>query len=452
MSKLTNRVIACVTVFCMLLSVSAFAGGGYGKGKKKVGFFAKIGAAIKTAAHKAATAVKNAANKAKTAVKNTANKAATAVKNAAIKTKESIKAGAKKVGMGIKTAGAKVSNALHDSSTWVKQKVTGHKNRTWVCGHYDKNGKWTSGHWRKVEDTATGKPNNSPVQGNSPSQSGDFGQSNESAQSGDYGQSSDAGQGSEYAGGDYGQSGDAGQGSEEAAPAEESPAEEAAPVESGDAVANEGNGEASPEDPVLPDFSDNESATFDDNTQSQEPAEQNAQTAEEQAQENIEETSLASEEASQESDQSSQAVQQGESEMAAQYKKDTQISLRTLGGLMDDLLVQSRSITEFKKTAKPGMSFSVEAQESVNSTYEAREKDAKLLAKVVAWDLQNNNGESGKYFTFFKYRMKGTNEEQRKLINDVIEQVRSSIKHGEGHADKASKELYQQRLNEIANY
>ena len=77
-----TKTIALVTMLCMLLSTNVMAGPG-GK-PKKMGFFAKVGKAIKKATHKAATAVKNAAKKTgeaiKTAAKKTSKSAETKVK------------------------------------------------------------------------------------------------------------------------------------------------------------------------------------------------------------------------------------------------------------------------------------------------------------------------------------------------------------------------------------
>ncbi|MFA6749613.1 MAG: hypothetical protein WCS82_07030, partial [Candidatus Riflebacteria bacterium] len=130
MSKPLSKIIALVTVFAMLFSADAYAGKGSQKyGKQKQGFFCKVGAAIKKASQKAAKAVKTAAKKTGKAIKNAAVKTGKAIKNAAVKT-----------GQAIKTGGAKISNAAHDSAVWAKQKITGKKNKTWVCGHYDKNG------------------------------------------------------------------------------------------------------------------------------------------------------------------------------------------------------------------------------------------------------------------------------------------------------------------------
>ena len=151
MSKPWTKTIAIVAMLCLVLTADVFAGPGSGAKPKKVGFFAKIGKAIKKASHKAAVAVKKAAEKA-------ANAAKTAVK---------------KTGMAIKTAGAKIVNAGMDTGVWAKQKLTGKKNKVWVCGHYDKNGKWIKGHWRKLNAS---KPNggNTANQGNYADQ-GSFG-------------------------------------------------------------------------------------------------------------------------------------------------------------------------------------------------------------------------------------------------------------------------------------
>ena len=158
-----------------------------------------------------------------------------------------------------------------DTGVWAKQKLTGKKNKVWVCGHYDKNGKWIKGHWRKLNSS---KPSggNTANQGNYSDQGsyGDSGsdQSSESPSNGDEGLSGD---GNSY---------------EESA---ETP------------VAGD--------DPVLPEI----------------PAEENT-----------------------ESEQSEQATQEsGEAEQGKEFSYDTEVSMRTMGMLMDDIVKQSKSINTF---------------------------------------------------------------------------------------------------------
>ena len=382
MSKSWTKTIAIVAMLCMLLSTDVFAGPGSSGGKKKMGFFAKIGKAIKQASHKAATAVKNAAHKTATAIKNTAVKAGQAVKNAAIKT-----------GHAIKTAGAKMVNGVMDTGVWAKQKLIGKKNKVWVCGHYDKNGKWTKGHWRKL---SAGKPSaggNTADQGNYADQSS----------AADQGNTTD--QGSEM------------------------PAENTDAGMSGDGVSNEASDmPVAGEDPALPEM------TGDDFSQ---PAEQSEQTSQESAQ----------------SEQAEQTEQSGEAAQGADFNLEQNVSMRTMGMLMDDIVKQSQSITNFKRSANPNISYSVEVQEDINTTYAEREDDAALLVRVIVWDLQRNNGESGKYFSFFLSRMQKLTPESRKLIQDVTNQVREGIVHGSNNvATEEEKAVYNKRLAEMANY
>ena len=377
MSKSWTKTIALVAMLCMVLSTTdVFAGPGASGSKKKVGFFAKIGKAIKKASHKAAVAVKKAATK-------TAN---------------AIKTGVKKVGMGIKTAGAKVVNGIMDTGVWAKQKLLNKKNKVWVCGHYDKNGKYIKGHWRKLN---SGKPS---AGGNTASQS---------AGGDDYS--------SDYpSNDDQGLSGDGNSYEENSAPAEEAPvAAEEAPVAG--------------EDPVLPELPAEEPAEPAQNDSSSQESEQSNQSNQE------------SEQCSQES---SQTAQSGE-----EFSFDTEVSMRTMGMLMDDIIAQSKSINEFKKTAKSNISYSVEVSEDVNTTYESREDDAGLLSRVVVWDLQVNNGTAGKYYNFFLNRMKTLDPQSRALVKDVVIDIRSGIVHGSNNAStEEEKSAYAKRLAEIANY
>ena len=113
MSKSWTKTAALVAMLCMILSTTdVYAGPG--SGKKQMGFFAKVGNAIKKASHKAAMAVKKAATKTATAIKN------------------GVKTVAKKVEMGIKTAGAKVTNGIMDTGVWAKQKLFGKKNKVFM--------------------------------------------------------------------------------------------------------------------------------------------------------------------------------------------------------------------------------------------------------------------------------------------------------------------------------
>jgi len=44
-----------------------------------------------------------------------------------------------------------VQNKVMDAGTSVKKAVCGKKDKTFVKGHYDKNGKHVKGHWRNLE-------------------------------------------------------------------------------------------------------------------------------------------------------------------------------------------------------------------------------------------------------------------------------------------------------------
>lgn len=380
MSQSLRKTIAVVAMLCMILSTDAFAGPGAsgGKQKQKMGFFAKIGKAIKTAT-----------NKAKMAVKKAAQKTAKAVKDVAQKTGNAIKTAAKKTGMAIKTAGAKIVNAGMDTGVWAKQKLLGKKNKVWVCGHYDKNGKWIKGHWRKLNSGKPGKPGN--------------GGGNYADQSNGGGDSSDMPSDNSGAAGDNGSNGDE------------------APVAS--------------EDPVLPEL------PSDDNSQS-------AQSEQSEQSDQSDQTSQDSEQTSQTSDQTSQS-----SDQAAQFSFDKEISMRTMGMLMDDIVKQSKSINRFKRTAKNNIAYSVEVQSDVNTTYEVREDDAGLLARVVAWDIQTHNGEGGKYYNFFINKMKTMDPKNRALIKDVVVQIRAAVVHGSNNAaSEEEKAMYSNRLAELASY
>lgn len=88
------------------------------------------------------------------------------------KAKETTVAG----GRAVRKTGAAVNNKVKDGYVAIKQKVTGHKDKTWVKGHYRNSGKdkvWVKGHWRVVADNHPGS-SQGPSQGTSqgPGQSG----------------------------------------------------------------------------------------------------------------------------------------------------------------------------------------------------------------------------------------------------------------------------------------
>lgn len=67
-----------------------------------------------------------------------------------------------RIGRAIRHAGDHVKNWVMDSHVKTKKFFTGRKPRVWVCGHYDHNGKHVKGHWRYLNT----KPGQNPGQGN----------------------------------------------------------------------------------------------------------------------------------------------------------------------------------------------------------------------------------------------------------------------------------------------
>lgn len=80
-----------------------------------------------------------------------------------------------------------------------------------------------------------------------------------------------------------------------------------------------------------------------------------------------------------------------------------------------------------------------------DSAKEESEQPADILIRF-------ENGKPGKYFSFFMYKMKNTSAEDKKLINDVIDQVKSGVKHGAGHTEGDAKVSYEMRLNDMSNF
>lgn len=466
MSTRLTRIIALLTVFAMLFSAEVFAGkGSHCHGKKKHGFFAKVGAAIKNTAKKVGKAAKCVVVKTGKAVKNVAKKTGKAIKTAVVKT-----------GKAIKVSGAKINNAVKDSGVWIKWKLTGKKNRVWVVGHYDKNGKWIKGHWRKLtpKEAAACGGGNHPGQGNYPGQGNDPGQSEPlpmppgeeppaDLPSDDAGQTPDAPP-ADVPSDDAGQ-GDAGQ-TPDAPPAD---------VPSDDA--GQGDDNQAPEDPVLPELPPEEPPT--DAPPAEEPPAEEPPAEEPPAEEPPAEEPPAEEppaeeppadqpsdeseqsgqsgqsgQTSQDSEQSDQASQSGDAAQVQKYE-DEEVSLRTLGMLMNDIVTDSREITKFKSSAyaDPNMNFSMEVHHEVNGRYESREQNAALLVKVIVYDLNLNNGKPGKYFSFFTHKLDSLDGESRKLISDVIKQVKDGVQHNSNHADNdKSEKAFAERMKDLNNY
>ncbi len=438
MSKNWTKLLALIVMFCMLFSIEAFAGKGKTGCNKKPGFFAKIGKAIKNATQKTAKAVKKATKKTGQAIKTAAKKTGTAIKTAAKKTGKAIKNAAIKTGKAIKVAGAKINNAIKDTGVAAKYKLFGCKKKVWVVGHYDKNGKWTKGHWRKME----AKPVNHPGQGNNPGQGNFPGQTEEPLPPIDDGsdQPSPDPVLPEFPGeGDVaGSEGSAGGDSSEADPASPAPEEPA------------------PEDPVLPELPGDDASDEGDVATDEPEADQpeagsgNSDQAGQSGQSSQAGQTTQAPEADEEEDEEEQS---GEADQDIQKLEDEQISLRTMGMLMNDLVKQSGEITSFKRNVVPGMNFSMDVQENLNGTYESREENARLLVKVVVWDLQRNNGAAGEYFTYFTYKMGQLDADSRQLIQDVTKRVQDGVVHGAGHVNSdEEKSVYKQRMEDIQGF
>lgn len=131
-----------------------------------------------------------------------------------------------------------------------------------------------------------------------------------------------------------------------------------------------------------------------------------------------------------------------------------EVSVETMGRLMDDVVEQSNEITDFRKVAvaNPDMSLSVATHDGVVGTYDKREEKSALIVKVITLELRKNKGKAGKFFTYYKYRMNKLSPNDRVILEDVTNQVRDTVEHGLGHADENQREEYKERLGEIDNY
>ncbi len=407
-----TRLIALVTILCMLFSVEVFAGKGSDCSGHKKGFFAKVGAAIKNVAKKAVKAAKCAVVKTGKAIKTVAKKTAKAIKCAAIKT-----------GKAIKVTGARINNAFKDSGVWIKWKITGKKKRVWVVGHYDKNGKWIKGHWRKLTPAECV---NNPGQANNPGQ----GEPLPLPPSDDVAQTPDA------------------------PPADEPPATEP-PADAPPADLPSDGSDQPPSDPVLPQLPPADAPPADEPPATEPPA----PPADEPP---ATEPPAPPADGAGQSGQSGQGEQSEDSDQASQSgdasqakKSDDEVSLRTLGMLMNDIIKDSAEITSFKKSAiaNPGMNYSMDVQGNVNGIYENREKNAALLVKVIVYDLNQNNGKAGKYFNFFTYKLDKLDSETRMLIGDVLKQVKEGVQHNSNNADNDKDEkAFAERMKDLNKY
>ena len=136
-----------------------------------------------------------------------------------------------------------------------------------------------------------------------------------------------------------------------------------------------------------------------------------------------------------------------------EFSYDTEVSMRTMGMLMDDIVKQSQSINTFKKSANSNINYSVEVQSDVNTTYEAREDDAGLLSRIVVWDIRTHNGDAGKYYSFFLNKMRTLDPKDRALVKDVVDEVRAGIVHEANNAaTDEEKAVFNKRLSELKGY
>ena len=98
------------------------------------------------------------------------------------------------------------------------------------------------------------------------------------------------------------------------------------------------------------------------------------------------------------------------------------------------------------------MNFSMATTNGVENTYSKREEKSKLVVKVISIELRRNKGKSGKYFTYFKYKMNRMKKNDRHVIKDLVLKVKEAIEHGIGHCNEKDKAAYKARLSEISNY
>ncbi len=317
-----------------------------------------------------------------------------------------------KIGRVFVKVGDKIKNKIMDTHVVVKKKITGCKNRVWVCGHYNKNGQHVKGHWRYIK----GHCGNNPGQGN-PGQ-GNPGQCNPGQ--GNPGQS-DQGQGNPAplpplppADEPPAEQPPAEQPPAEQPPAEEPPAEQP-PAEQ--PPAEEPPAEQPPAEQPPAEQPPAEEPPAEQPPAEQPPAEQPP------------------------ADQGTPKPGQdnGQSGESSGQK-------RTIGMLMNDLVTLSSDADAVKAQAVSAAKAKKSNATDIEADYQLlaydRESDSKLLIKVVVNDLAKNNGRSGIYYAAFLRNLNAYTKADRGEIGDVISAVKANVRHeaaqgGRGNAWKA---------------
>ncbi len=375
-SKFLTRTLIILAVFGLVFSADAFAGKGKGKGKhKKIGFFHKIGHAIRH-------------------------------------------------------AGDHIVNGVMDTGVKIKKAITGKKNWVWVCGHYNQNGVHIKGHWRYVKHGCPGQGN--PGQGNP-------GQGNPGQGQPGQGEPGQGGQTPNPPAPPEPPAPPANPGnpseepappttpSEPPAPPSEppsTPSEPPAPPEEPPAPPSEPP--APPEEPPAPP-SEPPAPPSEPPAPEQPPAEPPAPPAD---------NGQGGDQGGQ-AGQGGQSGQTGQDQSQSSGQKRTLgMLMKDLVGLSDDMdAVKSQALTT-KKAKKAAQAVTIEADYQLLAT--DREKDAQTLIKVITDDLENNDGAPGIFYSAYLRNLKAMTKADRKAINDVTDAIKSNVRHNMGKSKKAS--------------
>ncbi|HNW33544.1 MAG TPA: hypothetical protein PKM25_01330 [Candidatus Ozemobacteraceae bacterium] len=304
-----------------------------------------------------------------------------------------------KIGRTFVKIGDKIKNKIMDTHVVVKKKVTGCKNRVWVCGHYNKNGNHVKGHWRYIKNGCGNHPGqgNNPGQGNTPGQ-GNPGQGNPAPLP------------------------PAEQPPAEQPPAEQPPAEQP-PAEQ--PPAEQPPAEQPPAEQPPAEQPPAEQPPAEQPPAEQPPAEQPP------------------------ADQGSPKPGQdnGQSGQSSGQK-------RTIGMLMNDLVSLSDDADAVKAQAVSAKKSKKNEAVEIEADYQLlagdREADSKLLIKVVTGDLARNDGQSGIYYSAFLRNLNSYSKADRADIKDVIAAVKANIKHQAAHGGRNN--AFKTRLEEMNKF
>ncbi len=344
-----------------------------------------------------------------------------------------------KIGHGIQHVGDKIQNGVMDAGVNAKQKITGKKNRVWVCGHRNKKGQHVKGHWRTLKKGTGGK-------GDQTGQTGQTGQSGQTPGQGQSGQTPGQGQ----SGSDEPTSvPPAGEPPADGQPGDEPPAgeppAEPAPTEP------PATGPASPELPPA-DVPTDEAPASSQSSQSSQSGQSGKAGKAGQTHQSHHQTSQSGK-----AGKSQHAGQAGQAHQQAGQTDDT-IAPKTLGQYMQSLAEMSDDLDALREQAvqakspqgKKPVAQSQQFDDDYAALAEEREAEAKSLVKAITADLDNRKGQAGPLYSAFLRNLKAMDKEDRESLKDVTDQIRTFAKQRASTGGKGN--AFPDRVKELARY